>query len=101
LIRIKGVTPLESFRVRLLLTDGSVVERDLAPLLAGPIFEPLRSAPARFREVRVESGTLVWPNGADLCPDVVISGGPQAPQPSPVEPDHGIAHITRLPKPRV
>jgi hypothetical protein len=29
----------------------------------------------RFREFSVEGGTLVWPTGADLCPDVLIWGG--------------------------
>jgi hypothetical protein len=76
LVRIREVAPLGGFEVRLTLTDGSVVERDLSPLLAGPVFEPIRTDPARFREVRVEAGALVWPNGADLCPDVVIWGGP-------------------------
>ena len=79
MIRIREVIPLGPFRVRLVLTDGSIVERDLAPLLTGPIFEAIRSTPAHFREVRVDSGTLVWPNGADLCPDVVIWGGPPPP----------------------
>ena len=76
LIRIREVVVLEGWRVRLTLTDGAVVERDLSALLLGPVFESIRSDPARFREVRAESGTLVWPNGADLCPDVVIWGGP-------------------------
>jgi len=26
-------------------------------------------------ELRVEGGALVWPNGADLCPDVLIWDG--------------------------
>jgi hypothetical protein len=76
LVRISKVTPLENWRVRLTLTDGAEVERDLSGLLVGSVFEPIRGDPARFREVRVEAGTLVWPNGADLCPDVVIWGGP-------------------------
>ena len=76
LIRIREVVALEGLRVRLTLTDGAVVERDLSGLLVGPVFESIRSDPARFREVRAESGTLVWPSGADLCPDVVIWGGP-------------------------
>jgi len=76
LIRIREVVPLESRRVRLTLTDGAVTERDLSSLLVGPVFEPIRNDPARFCEVRVAAGTLVWPNGADLCPDVVIWGGP-------------------------
>lgn len=73
--RIREATPLDACNVRLELSDGRVVERDLAPLLVGPIFAALREDPVRFRELRVEGGTLVWPNGADLCPDVLIWGG--------------------------
>jgi hypothetical protein len=38
------------------------------------VFEPLRD-PARFAEVRVhpEPGTVYWPDGADLDPDVLYS----------------------------
>ena len=75
-VRIQGVVPLEAHRLRLTLTDGSVIERDISALLDGPVFEPIRSDPAFFRAVRVEAGTVVWPNGADLCPDVLIWGGP-------------------------
>ncbi len=80
-VRIKKVVPLEGFRLRLTLTDESVVERDIADLLIGPIFEPIRRDPGRFREVRVEEGSVVWPNGADLCPDVLIWGGPPPQEP--------------------
>ena len=76
LLRIRDATSLDGFRLRLTLTDGSVIERDVSTLMVGPIFEPLRSDPARFAEVRVEDGTVVWPNGADLCPDTIIWGGP-------------------------
>ena len=75
LVRIQEVTPLDGYRVRLKLTDGRVVDRDLAPMLTGPVFSEIRNSPERFREVRVEGGTLVWPAGADLCPDVLIWGG--------------------------
>ena len=36
------------------------------------VFEPLRDS-AYFKRVQVnkEIGTIVWPNGADLCPDVL------------------------------
>lgn len=75
LLRIQQVRPLDGFRLELTLTDGSVVERDVTAWLHGSVFEPLRADPVLFRQVRVDAGTLAWPNGADLCPDVVIWGG--------------------------
>ena len=75
LLRIHEVKALEGFKLRLALTDGSVIERDVSRLLAGPVFEPIRKDPAVFAKVRAEGGTVVWPNGADLYPDVLIWGG--------------------------
>ena len=76
LILIKDAVPLEGFRLRLVLTTGAVVERDVGELLNGPVFEPLRRDPDKIRDLRVEGGTVVWGNGADLCPDALIWGGP-------------------------
>lgn len=58
------------------LADGSVIERDVGPLLVGPVFEAVRDNPDVFRAAKVAAGTVVWPKGADLCPDVLIWGGP-------------------------
>jgi hypothetical protein len=76
LIRMSDAVALEGFRLRLSLTDGSVVERDVRSLLNGPIFEDVRSRAALFRAVHVDGGTVAWPNGAELDPDVLIWGGP-------------------------
>ena len=76
LVRIRKATPLAGRRLRLHLNDGRVVERDVAPLITGPVFDEVRDSDEIFRAVRVEGGTVVWPNGADICPDVVIWGGP-------------------------
>ena len=75
LLRIQEATPLQGFRLRLRLTDGSVIERDVSDLLTGPVFDSLRADRSLFEEVKIEGGTVVWPNGADLCPDVLIWGG--------------------------
>ena len=75
LVRIVAVKPLAGFSVQLKLTNGEEVARDLTHLLSGPVFEAIRSDEARFRQVEVSDGTLVWPGGADLCPDRVIWGG--------------------------
>jgi len=76
MVRIRGVEALDGFRVRLSLTDGSTREVDLRPYLNGPVFEPVRSDAGFFRSVQVdhELGTIVWPNGADIDPDVLILG---------------------------
>ncbi len=76
LLRVREVEVVEGFRLRLTLTDGSTLERDVAPLMIGPVFEPLKHSPHLFGMARAEGGTVVWPNGADLCPDVLIWDGP-------------------------
>ena len=73
--RVREAIALPRFRLRLILTDGSRVERDISDILEGPMFRPLREDEALFRQVRVEGGTVTWPNGADICPDVLIWGG--------------------------
>ena len=72
-VRIRQVEPLSGFVLRLHFTDGTAGVVDLAPRMRGPVFEPLRRDPALFRAVRVDTelGTIVWPNGADIDPDVL------------------------------
>lgn len=63
---------MEGWRLRLTFTDDLVREVDLSDDLWGQMAEPLRD-PAYFRQVRVdpELGTVVWPNGYDLAPDIL------------------------------
>lgn len=74
-LRIRRAVPLPGFVVRLTLTDGATVERDIGGLLVGPVFEPIRRDPRVFERVRVRHGTLAWPGDVDLDPDVLIWGG--------------------------
>ena len=71
--RIRSVEPLDGFVVRLSFDDGTERKVDLESELWGPVFEPLRENRDLFRQVRVddELGTIVWPNGADMDPDVL------------------------------
>ena len=59
--------------LRLSFHDGTEREVDLERELWGPMFKPLREDPWLFRQVRVDGqlGTIVWPNGADMDPDVL------------------------------
>jgi hypothetical protein len=87
LLRIREVKALDGFKLRLTLTDGSIIERDVTRLLIGPVFVLIRKDPAAFAAARIEGGTVVWPNGADLCPDVLIwSGAPPEDGQQPAQP---------------
>jgi hypothetical protein len=79
--RIIDVEPLHGYTLRLGFSDGSTRDVDLEGELWGPMFEPLRD-PEQFRKVAVdpELGTVIWPNGADLDPDVLHGDR------SPIEP---------------
>lgn len=72
---IRAVEHLGGHRLRLTFADGLVGDVDLADRFTGtlgPMFEPLRDV-GYFAQVAVdeELGTVVWPNGADLAPDVL------------------------------
>lgn len=60
-------------RLRLTFEGGDVRDLDVAALTPfDGVFAPLRDQ-EYFRRVRVNAdvGTIVWPNGADFCPDVL------------------------------
>ncbi len=70
--RVIEAEPLGELRVRLAFSDGLVRELDLGPMLHGGVLEPLRD-PVEFAGVFVDevAGTIAWPNGVDLDPDVL------------------------------
>jgi hypothetical protein len=81
LVDVVEARAVENHRLYLRFADGVEGEVDLNGLIRWEgVFAPLRD-PARFAEVRVnaELGTIAWPNGADLDPDVlygVVTGHP-------------------------
>lgn len=76
---IVAALPLRPHVVRVVFADGQVRDADIAPLLDGPVFQPLRD-PTAFEQVYVdeETRTVAWPNGADLDPDVLYEAAPPA-----------------------
>jgi hypothetical protein len=73
--RIQEATAMPGHRLRLVLTDGRTLERDVRDLLKGELLEPLQGDVAAFAELAVRDGGVAWGNGADLCPDVLIWNG--------------------------
>jgi hypothetical protein len=93
LVRIRSVEPLEGYRLRLSLTDGRVIEKDVLPLFVGPAFDRIRTDPRLFAQAGVVHGTVAWPGDVDLDPDVLIWGGPP-PKPS-ANGEHNPASVLR------
>jgi hypothetical protein len=73
MVRVRSVEPLQGLSVRLQFTDGTRRDVDLSQFMRGPVFGELRDDVRLFRQVRVDEqlGTIVWPNGADIDPDVL------------------------------
>jgi hypothetical protein len=72
---VVGVRPLGGYRVHLRFEDGVEGDLDLGKVIEFKgIFAPLRDE-QEFAKVRLhgELGTIVWPNGADLDPDVLYA----------------------------
>jgi Protein of unknown function (DUF2442) len=58
--------------LHLSFADGLSGEVEVLDRMRGPVFEQART-PVGFAEVTVdpETGTVVWPGGADLAPDTL------------------------------
>lgn len=59
---------LDGHRVHLWFNDHTDGPVDLADVLEGPIFEPLKNV-NYFKQFRVEGHTIAWDNGADFAPE--------------------------------
>jgi len=74
LARVLEVEPLGEHRLRLTFSDGLVRELDFAGVIRGRggVFEQLEDTEF-FAQVAVDpvAGTIAWPSGVDLDPDVL------------------------------
>ena len=72
--RVRNVRHLGDYRLELEFNDGTVGELDFRSQVVGRggVFQPLTTI-SFFQQVQVdpEAGTIVWPNGVDLCPDTL------------------------------
>jgi hypothetical protein len=71
---VRSAYPVGSHHLILEFETGEYRVINLRPFLEGPMFEPLKD-PAFFRQAKADpdAGTVVWPNGADICPDVLYA----------------------------
>jgi hypothetical protein len=76
MLHIRSVEVADDYWLRLSLSDGTTIERNVRELLRGPVFDGLRTDYAQFRRARARHGTVEWPGELDLAPETLIWDGP-------------------------
>ena len=68
--RVKSVEPLSDHKLFITFTNDEVGVYDCSDLLDFGVFRQFRDE-GYFQSARAEHGTVVWPNGQDICPDTL------------------------------
>jgi hypothetical protein len=70
--KVEAVQPLPGYRLKVTFADGVGGVVDLSDVPHKGVFA-LWDEPGYFEQVRVdaETGTVCWPNGADVAPDTM------------------------------
>ncbi len=72
---VKNVIALPDYRLAVQFFDGTTGIVEMKAMIEGEgagMFAELRD-PTKFRAVKIDIGTVTWPNGADLAPDAMHS----------------------------
>ena len=69
--RVIEVKHEEKYRLILKFDNNEWRVFDVAPYLHLGIFQELKSL-EMFNSVKIENGTVLWPNEADFCPDTLF-----------------------------
>jgi len=69
---VKAVTPMADYQLLLVFGTGERRVFDVKPYLATGVFAALKDK-TLFNSVHVSFDTIAWANGADLCPEVLLS----------------------------
>lgn len=96
---VKRVEHVEKYKLRLSFNDGKVKLVDFEDRLkeAKNMFLPLKDVDY-FKKVKADGTTIVWPNGLDLCPDVLYSIGIEQTEPKKATPRRKPGQATRRTK---
>lgn len=83
-MRIKKVEYVDGYRLKLLFSDKKIKIVDIDPIIkkSKGLFHPLRDI-EYFKKVSLDDPqyplSICWPNGEDLCPDVLYEIGVEMP----------------------
>jgi hypothetical protein len=70
--KLQSVQALPRYQLTLSFDHGEQRRFDMDPYLEKGVFAELKDE-SLFRSVRVSFDTIEWPNGADLCPEVLYA----------------------------
>ena len=76
MLHVTAVEVLRGYWLRLTLSNGDVVERDVQDLLWSGVFEPVRQQRELFEAAFVDGSTVAWPGEVDIAPETLIWDGP-------------------------
>lgn len=78
---VKKMEYIEGYKLALTFNDNKTKIVNLESYLDGGVFLPLKNI-SYFKKVQLnkEAGTIVWPNEADFCPDVLYQIGKEIPK---------------------
>ena len=71
---VKKINYVDGYKISLTFNDKKTKIVDIEPYLDRGVFLPLRD-PDYFNLVQLSGNTIVWPNEADFCPDVLYQIG--------------------------
>ncbi len=81
-MRVKNVIYIKEYKLKIIFSDKKIKMVDLKDLVkhAKGIFLPLKDI-EYFKQVSLDDSQLsiCWPNGADICPDVLYDLGQEIP----------------------
>lgn len=83
MVDVKRVEVIGDHRLRLTFEDGTVGDVAFDEREWRGVFEPLAD-PEIFAQVRVEMGTITWPNGLDMAPEPLYKEARSHPPPAPL-----------------
>jgi len=70
LVHATEATVIADHRLRIRFEDGIEGEIDFSGMHWNGVFAPLED-PSYFAQARIDIGTVVWPNDADIAPETL------------------------------
>lgn len=72
--RVKSIQPMPDFVLEVVFNNGEKKKFDVKPYMNFGLFKELKDH-SLFQTATAKSGTVVWNNGLDICPDTLYIEG--------------------------